>query len=98
MTAYVIVEADIQDAERARQYTALAVPSVLRYGGRYLVAGATPEAAAGSWPSTAVTTLIEFPDMARLHEWHSSAEYAVAKEMRDGAFELRLLFAEGVAA
>lgn len=98
MTAYVIVEAEILDAERAGEYTAVAVPSVLRYGGRYLVAGATPEAAAGSWPADAVTTVIEFPDMERLREWHSSAAYAIAKELREGAFTLRLLFAEGVAA
>ncbi|WP_433660922.1 DUF1330 domain-containing protein [Nocardia sp. CA-128927] len=98
MTAYVIVDAEIQDEERARAYRAVAVPSVLKYGGRYLVAGATPETAVGSWPAAAVTTVIEFPDMDRLREWHASAEYAAAKELRAGAFKLRLLFAEGIAA
>ncbi|MBB5935559.1 DUF1330 domain-containing protein [Streptomyces zagrosensis] len=98
MTAYVLVEAEVLDKERADRYRELAEPSIFRYGGRYLIQGTVPQAAEGTWPSARVTTVVEFPNMDRLKEWYASAEYAQAKAAREGAIEVRLLFAEGKAA
>ncbi|MEU9115799.1 DUF1330 domain-containing protein [Streptomyces sp. NPDC048483] len=96
MTAYVIVDAEVLDEERARAYRALAEPSIALHGGRYLVQGTVPEAAEGSWPSPSrVMTVVEFPDMDRLKEWYTSREYKQAKAARRTAIELRLLFVEG---
>lgn len=96
MAAYVIVDAQVLDAEGALAYRALAEPSIRLYGGRYLVQGAVPEAAEGAaWPSSRVATVIEFPDMDRLREWYGSAEYGEAQVARQGAIDLRLLFVEG---
>ncbi|GAA4534484.1 DUF1330 domain-containing protein [Amycolatopsis samaneae] len=95
MPAYVLVEAEELDEERALEYRALAQRSIHQYGGVYRLRGVVPEAAEGTWPSPArVTTLVEFPDMTRLREWYGSPEYQHAKAVREGAIEVRLLFAE----
>ncbi|WP_158893333.1 DUF1330 domain-containing protein [Amycolatopsis anabasis] len=96
MAAYVIVEAGVLDAERAHAYRMLAEPSIRRYDGRYLVQGTVPEVAEGTWPASRVTTIVEFPDMDRLKEWYDSPEYREAIVARQGAIELRMVFAEGL--
>ncbi|MFE0020743.1 DUF1330 domain-containing protein [Amycolatopsis sp. NPDC059021] len=95
MPAYVLVEAEELDTERALEYRSLAQQSIRRYGGVYRLRGAVPEAVEGTWPSPSrVTTVVEFPDMARLREWYDSPEYQRAKALREGAIDVRLLFAE----
>ncbi|MEU6122150.1 DUF1330 domain-containing protein [Streptomyces sp. NPDC047123] len=95
MPAYVIVDAEVLDMERAGAYRTLAEPSVRRYGGRYLIEGAVPEAAEGAWPASRIVAVVEFPDMARLKEWYTSPEYTKAKAVRESAIDMRLLFVEG---
>ncbi|MEU5899638.1 MULTISPECIES: DUF1330 domain-containing protein [Streptomyces] len=95
MPAYVIVDAEVLDMERAAEYRTLAEPSVRLYGGRYLVEGALPEAAEGTWPASRIVAVVEFPDMARIKEWYGSPEYTRARAVRESAIDMRLLFAEG---
>jgi uncharacterized protein (DUF1330 family) len=40
--------------------------------------------------------VVEFPSMARLHEWYASPEYAEALRHRRTALDRRLIFVEGV--
>jgi uncharacterized protein (DUF1330 family) len=94
MSAYVIVGVDVLDQEASLAYAAVAQPSVLSHGGRYLVAGPTPEPVEGTW-DTSRFLVIEFPDMDRIREWYDSPEYRRAREMRKNAARVRMLFAEG---
>ena len=95
MAAYVIVGVDVLDEEAAWAYAAVAQPSVLSYGGRYLVAGPTAEPVEGGW-DFARLVVIEFPTMARIREWYDSAEYRRAREIRADAIRVQLSFFEGV--
>jgi uncharacterized protein (DUF1330 family) len=94
MPAYVVVEADVLDEEASLAYAAVAQPSILRHGGRYLVAGPTPEPVEGTWDSSRFV-VIEFPDMDRIREWYDSPEYRQAREIRKSATLVKMLFAEG---
>ena len=47
MTAYVLVDMDVTDAEQYDRYRPLAGASVEQYGGRYLVRGGTSEVLEG---------------------------------------------------
>ncbi|MDX3851846.1 DUF1330 domain-containing protein [Streptomyces sp. AK02-01A] len=94
MSAYVIVGVDVLDEEACLAYAAVAQPSVLSHGGRYLVAGPTPEPVEGTW-DFARLLVIEFPDMDRIQEWYASPEYRRALEIRKDAARVRMLFAEG---
>ncbi|TDC76814.1 DUF1330 domain-containing protein [Streptomyces hainanensis] len=94
MPAYVIVGVDVLDQEAGLAYAAVAQPSILSHGGRYLVAGPTPAPVEGAWDSDRLL-VIEFPDMDRIREWYDSPEYRRARELRKDAARVRMLFAEG---
>lgn len=94
MPAYAIVGVDVLDEEAGLAYAAVAQPSVLGHGGRYLVAGPTPEPVEGAWGFSRIL-VIEFPDMDRIQEWYDSPEYRRAREIRKSAARVRMLFVEG---
>ncbi|MEU1393124.1 MULTISPECIES: DUF1330 domain-containing protein [unclassified Nonomuraea] len=96
MPAYVIVGVDVLDQEAGLAYAAVAQPSILSHGGRYLVAGPTSEPVEGAWDFSRLV-IIEFPDMDRVRKWYDSPEYRQAREMRKGTARVRMLFADGVA-
>lgn len=96
MSAYVVSEVEILDAAKAERYRELAWASIARYGGRYLVRAAMPEATEGNWPSSQRLVIVEFPDMGRIQRWYSSPEYGEALGIRDTALRRRLLFVNGV--
>ena len=94
MPAYVISEVEPRDAALFAQYRALAVASIERHGGRYIVRGGAAECLEGS-PPVRTLVIVEFPDMARAKQWYASPEYAEALKVRPGALERRLVFVEG---
>ncbi|MFC5151302.1 DUF1330 domain-containing protein [Streptomyces amakusaensis] len=94
MPAYVIVNVDVLDQEAGLAYATAARSTVLDHGGRYLVAGPTPEPVEGTWESSRFV-LLEFPDMDRIREWYDSPEYRRARKIREGKVRLGILFAEG---
>ncbi|WP_280868787.1 DUF1330 domain-containing protein [Streptomyces sp. SAI-127] len=89
-----MVNFDVLDQEAGAVYAAVAQQSILKYGGHYLVAGATPTPAEGTWDSSGFV-VIEFPDMDRIREWYDSAEYRRAREIRKDKARVTMLFAEG---
>jgi uncharacterized protein (DUF1330 family) len=97
MSAYVISEVEVLDEALTQRYRSPAEDSIRRYGGRYVVRGAAPEAAEGGWDPARRMVVVEFPDMARVREWYASPEYAAALAVRGAALDRRLLFVEGVA-
>jgi uncharacterized protein (DUF1330 family) len=94
MPAYVIVNVDVLDEEAALAYAHAARKSILGHGGRYLVAGPTPEPVEGTWASSRLV-VIEFPDMGRVREWYDSPAYRRAREIREGKATVAMLFVEG---
>ncbi|MEU1216564.1 DUF1330 domain-containing protein [Streptomyces sp. NPDC005791] len=94
MPAYVIVNVDVLDEEAGLAYARVAQESILSHGGRYLVAGPTPEPVEGTWGSSRFM-VIEFPDMDRIREWYDSPEYRRARAIREGKVRVGMLFAEG---
>ena len=94
MPAYVVVEAEVLDADVVPEYRRLAERSIAQYDGRYLLTGSQPTAIEGQWTPGRRLTVLEFPDEQRVEQWYASAEYAQAKSVREGAIEMRLLVAE----
>ncbi|WP_059010487.1 DUF1330 domain-containing protein [Streptomyces specialis] len=94
MPAYVIVNVDVLDEEAGLAYAPVAQRSILDHGGRYLVAGPTPEPVEGTWDSSRFVVL-EFPDMARIREWYDSPEYRRAREIRKDKVRVGMLFVQG---
>jgi len=95
MAAYVIAYVDVQDPGRMDEYRRLVGPTVERYGGRYLVAGADAETLEGDWrlPSMAV---IEFESVERAKAWWESEDYREARALRQQAGPTGLVVVRGL--
>jgi uncharacterized protein (DUF1330 family) len=95
MAAYVMTEVEVLDEALFERYRSLAQDSIARYGGRYLVRGALPDAAEGEWSPARRLVIVEFPSMERAREWYASPEYAEALLLSERALRRLLVFADG---
>jgi uncharacterized protein (DUF1330 family) len=95
MPAYVIVDIDVHDPERYREYAARAPATIERYGGRYLARGGAVDVREGDWQPGRLV-LVEFPDAEAARRWHESEEYRPLRELREQASSARLVVTEGV--
>jgi uncharacterized protein (DUF1330 family) len=81
MSAYVVIDLDIVDADGFQQYIDGVGPMIERAGGRNLVVDPDALVLEGDWkPSTLVVH--EFPSRAAVQEFWDSPEYAPFKELR----------------
>ncbi len=95
MAAYFIVDLEVTDRDRFKDY-AEAVPSTISaYGGRYLVAGGSVETIEGDWTPRRII-VIEFESLDRAKEWWMSAEYRELKELRRETSQAKILLVDGV--
>lgn len=95
MPAYVVVEIEVEDAERYERYKALAPPSIAAYGGRYLVRGGATETLEGAWTPRRLV-ILAFPSAERARAWWASPEYAEAKALRQACAGTEMILVEGV--
>ena len=93
MTAYVVFQGEVTDAELYEKYKPLAADSVQKYGGSYLVRGGSWLAMEGEAPP-ARNVIIRFPSIEVAKAWYSSAEYAAARPLRQQASEGSLYIIE----
>lgn len=95
MAAYVIVQIDVHDPVTYEHYKQLSGPSMVPFGGRFLVRGGDVETLEGSWHPRRLVVL-EFPDAAAARTWWASAEYAEGKALRQASAHTEMLLVEGV--
>jgi uncharacterized protein (DUF1330 family) len=95
MSGYVILDIEVTDPDTYREYVALAGPTVLAYGGRYLVRGGPAAPLEGDWQPKRVVVL-EFDSVAAARRWLESPEYAGPRAMRQRAAITQSIIVEGV--
>ena len=81
MTAYVIFQETIHDAEAFEEYKKLSPASIAKFGGQFVVRGGEIETLEGSFDHERIV-IIAFPDAQSARDWHQSADYEPAKAMR----------------
>ncbi len=81
MSAYVIVDIDVNDAEGYKEYVKIAPAAVTLYGGRYIARGGPNETLEGDWHAKRLV-ILEFPNSERAKAWLNSPEYAPARALR----------------
>jgi uncharacterized protein (DUF1330 family) len=94
--AYVIANIQVHDPERMKAYSQLATPIVTSFGGRYLARGGSLHTLEGA-PEFYRTVILEFPDVASVHNWWNSPAYREAKAIRDAAATTQMVIVEGLA-
>ncbi len=82
MSAFLIVDTAIENAEAYEEYKRLAKPIAERYGGRYRArGGALDVIETDLWAPTRIV-IIEFPDRESARAFVDSPEYAPVKPLR----------------
>jgi uncharacterized protein (DUF1330 family) len=84
MKAYVILQAEILDADRYEQYKVAVSPNIASAGVRYLVRGDNPQTLEGDATSNRLV-ILEFPSRQAATHWFRSVEYSEIKKLRSGA-------------
>ena len=96
--AYLIVEMNITDPERYKEYMAQAPAAVKAAGGEYIVRGGRHETLEGDWQPHRVA-LLKFPSYEQAKAFYDGAQYTAARQHRQGATEyFNMVLVEGVAA
>ena len=95
MTAYILVDVEVTNAEAYEQYKLLAPPAIARYGGRYLARGGKAVVLEGDAQPHRVVVL-EFPSLEVAQAFYDSPEYRAAREVREGGCNMKMIAVEGI--
>jgi len=96
MSAYVIVDTKINDAEAYEGYKALARPLVEKHGGIYRARGGDMDVVENELWSPTRIVMLEFPDMQSARDFVNSEEYAPVKAIRNANAECTTIIIDGM--
>ena len=85
MTAYLIVQQTIRDADKLEEYRIKVTPVLEKYGARFLTKGGSHKFLVGPSCLPDRVAIVEFPDMATLVTWYNSPEYEPLIGLRKSA-------------
>lgn len=94
MPGYVIGDIEVTDPAAYEEYRKLAPATIAKYGGKYILRGASYEKVEGDW-SPKRLVLLEFESFERAKEWYNSPEYSEAKPLRHKAATSNMLIVDG---
>lgn len=94
MAAYVIVQVEVADWGKFKEYLKESPRAIAQYGGRYIARGGETVILEGQEQAKRVV-LIEFPSLKSAKEWYYSKEYQQIKTLRAGAATGSLIAIEG---
>ncbi|AWI60511.1 DUF1330 domain-containing protein [Sinorhizobium fredii] len=94
MSAYLVVDLDINNPKAIDDYRSKALPLVAKAGGRLIALDDTP-VELENWQATNML-IIEFPDMDAIRGLFASSEYAPLARQRQAAAGSRIIALRGV--
>jgi uncharacterized protein (DUF1330 family) len=94
MKSYVIVDANVINAEKLAQYGAQAAPTIAKYQGKFIAKGSA-ESLHGNQPF-ANKAVIEFPSKQHAIDWYNSEEYQALIPLRSQAIDCEFHLTSGV--
>jgi uncharacterized protein (DUF1330 family) len=95
MSAYIVVNANITDAEKLVEYSKAAGPTLAGHTVRPLVVTNTAETVEGT-PVGSRVVILEFPDRDAARAWYDSPAYQAIIGLRHSSTEGFLLLADGL--
>ena len=96
MSAYVIVDTKITNAEEYETYKAQARPIAEKYGGVYRARGGEMDVVESKLWSPTRIVIVEFPDMQKARAFVHSEEYAPVKAIRHANSDCTLIIVDGM--
>ena len=95
MSAYIIVEIDVQDPVGYEEYKKQAHATIQARSGKYLVRGGKTEVLEGDWDPKRIVVL-EFPSTQEAKEWLNCEEYREPRKIRHRTAKTNMILVEGV--
>lgn len=95
MPAYLISQIEVRDPIGYEEYRRLVVPSLAKYGGKFVVRGGKIEVLEGTWAPKRVV-ICEFESADRAREWYHSPEYRPAMDIRQKTASAQIIVVEGL--
>ncbi len=96
MSAFLVVDTKIKNAEAYEEYKKLAKPIAEKYGGVYIARGGAMDIRETDlWTPTRIV-IIEFPDVKSAQAFVDSEEYAPVKPMRQKNADCTLFILDGM--
>lgn len=95
MTAYVVNEIWVTEADRFQTYAVQAPATLAPFGGRYMARSGATHAIEGEPPGRIV--ILEFPDRAAALAWRASDAYQAILPIRDATSTSRVYVVDGYA-
>ena len=94
--AYMIVESNISDPEKFKDYMASAPAVVKEFAGDYLVRGGRHQVLEGHWQPQRIA-MLRFPSLEKAQAFYDAEMYRAARALRAGATEyFNMVVVEGV--
>jgi uncharacterized protein (DUF1330 family) len=94
MSVYVIASLTIKDPVRFKGYKRMVMPSMEKYGGRFVARSGPIQVLEGEWRERLI--IAEFPSMELAQQWWGSPEYAEPKALRQATADSELVIVQGV--
>lgn len=92
---YVIGQITVTNPEVYKTYVSMVLPTIEKFGGRFLVRGGAATCYEGTPPGSR-NVIIEFPSVQNAHDWYNSKDYAAAKALRMSASTSVQTIVEGI--
>ena len=86
---------NVTDGDKYSEYINVTPGIIAKFGGRFIVRGGDKVTLEGPEEKWRIV-VIEFPDLQTARDFYSSADYAEAKKIREGAALAQFVAVEGV--
>ncbi len=96
MTAYALCELEVSDLQAMQPYLDGVAKTIATHGGKYLVAGQSPEVVEGGPGQFPVKVVLEFPSLDAFKTWYGSAEYQAILPYRQANSRSNFYVMDGV--
>lgn len=95
MTAYLVVEAQVDDLSKLKGYQAVVPGLVSKFGGEYIALGGEQESLEGEWGGTRIV-IHRWPNREMAKAFWYSEEYEAAKLLRANTGKYRIMLIDGL--
>ena len=95
MSAYAILQINITNKEKYKEYINQVTSIVKKHRGEYIVRGGKSEVVEGEW-NYQRTVVVKFPSYDAAIQWYNSEEYAPIKKIREDNSKGNCIIIEGI--
>ena len=95
MSAYVIADVTVTDADQMAQYREWSTKAATEFGATFIVRGGAITVFEGDWKPSRVV-ILQFPSSDVAKKWYASETYQHAITLRKNAGVMRMVMVEGV--